>query len=73
MVFTVENLDEMVDALDCEEIRADWFGTRFAFRKDSDGQPIELKERVIKSLSCNTDGAWAQVYKKQFGYDSSFS
>lgn len=45
IAFTVEKLDEMTEILDCEEIRTDWFGTRFTFTKDPDGQPIELKEK----------------------------
>lgn len=28
-----------------EEIRTDWFGRRFTFTKNPDGQPIELKEK----------------------------
>lgn len=34
-----ENLD-----VELEEIRSDFFGRRFTFTKDPDGQPIELKE-----------------------------
>lgn len=41
----VEDLDEVVKSVECEEIRTDWFGRRFAFTKDPDGQPIELKEK----------------------------
>lgn len=41
----VENLEEMMSAVECEEIRTDWFGRRFTFTKDPDGQPIELKEK----------------------------
>lgn len=41
--FTVESLDDV--AVECEEIRTDWFGRRFTFTKDPDGQPIELKEK----------------------------
>ena len=44
IAFTVENLDQIAEILDCEEIRTDWFGRRFTFTKDPDGQPIELKE-----------------------------
>ena len=41
----VEDLDEVVSRVQCEEIRTDWFGRRFTFTKDPDGQPIELKEK----------------------------
>ena len=40
----VEDLDEVVKSVECEEIRTDWFGRRFTFCRDYDGQPIELKE-----------------------------
>lgn len=43
LCFVVENLSK-VD-VECEEIRTDWFGRRFTFTKDPDGQPIELKEK----------------------------
>ena len=44
IAFVVENLDEVMRDVECEEIRTDWFGRRFTFTKDPDGQPIELKE-----------------------------
>ena len=44
IAFTVTDLDEMAKLMDCEPIRTDWFGRRFTFTKDPDGQPIELKE-----------------------------
>lgn len=43
LCFVVENLSK-VD-VECEEIRTDWFGRRFTFTKDPDGQPIKLKEK----------------------------
>ena len=43
LCFVVEDLSK-VD-VECEEIRTDWFGRRFTFTKDPDGQPIELKEK----------------------------
>ena len=43
IAFVVEDLSK-VD-VQCEEIRTDWFGRRFTFTKDPDGQPIELKEK----------------------------
>ena len=44
IAFVVENLEEVIRDVECEEIRTDWFGRRFTFTKDPDGQPIELKE-----------------------------
>ena len=41
----VEDLEEVIRDVECEEIRTDWFGRRFIFTKDPDGQPIELKEK----------------------------
>ena len=45
IAFTVDSLDDMITAFDCEDIRTDWFGRRFTFTKDPDGQPVELKEK----------------------------
>ena len=45
VAFTVESLEEIMKIVECEEIRTDWFGRRFTFCRDYDGQPIELKER----------------------------
>ena len=45
LCFVVESLEEMMSVVECEEIRTDWFGRRFTFTKDPDGQPIELKEK----------------------------
>lgn len=41
----VEDFEEVMSAVKCEEIRTDWFGRRFTFCRDYDGQPIELKEK----------------------------
>ena len=41
----VENLDEYMSIVECDEIRTDWFGRRFTFTKDPDGQTIELTEK----------------------------
>ena len=41
----VEDLEEVIRDVEREEIRTDWFGRRFTFTKDPDGQPIELKEK----------------------------
>ena len=43
IAFTVDNLDDF--NLD---IKTDFFGRRFGFTKDLDGQPIELIERGTK-------------------------
>lgn len=45
IALSVEDLDAITNVVECEEIRTDWFGRRFTFTKDLDGQPIELKER----------------------------
>lgn len=45
VAFTVESLEEVMKIVECEEIRIDWFGRKFTFTKDPDGQPIELKEK----------------------------
>ena len=46
LAFVVESLEEVMRDVECEEIRTDWFGRRFTFTKDPDGQPIELKEKT---------------------------
>lgn len=43
IAFCVDDLSK-VD-VECEAIRTDWFGRKFTFTKDPDGQPIELKEK----------------------------
>ncbi|MGM9958219.1 MAG: VOC family protein [Erysipelotrichaceae bacterium] len=43
IAFVVEDLSKV--NVECEEIRTDWFGRRFTFTRDPDGQPIELKEK----------------------------
>ena len=45
IAFVVKSLEEVMSVVKCEEIRTDWFGRRFTFTKDPDGQPIELKEK----------------------------
>ena len=45
IAFVVESLEEVSRDVQCEEIRTDWFGRRFTFTKDPDGQPIEFKEK----------------------------
>lgn len=44
--FSVDSLDEVMKGLECEKVRTDWFGRRFTFTKDPDGQPIELNENI---------------------------
>lgn len=43
LCFVVDDLSKV--GVQCEEIRTDWYGRRFTFTKDLDGQPIELKEK----------------------------
>lgn len=45
IAFVVESLKEVMRDVECEEIRTDWFGSKFTFTKDPDGQLIELKEK----------------------------
>ena len=47
VALTVESLEEVMKIVECEEIRTDWFGRKFTFTKDLDGQPIELKEKTV--------------------------
>ena len=51
VAFTVESLEEVMKIVECEEIRIDWFGRKFTFTKDPDGQPIELKEKAVDDHS----------------------
>lgn len=56
IAFSVEYLEEIMKVVECGEVRTDWFGKRFVFTKDPDGQPIELKEInvAIKSARYKT-------------------
>lgn len=74
IAFLVENLAEVMKVLECEEIRTDWFGRRFTFTKDPDGQPIELIERKadISPANYNTEDKWVQEHVEQFGTEPSF-
>ena len=47
----VEDLEKVMRNVVCEEIRTDWFGRRFTFAKDPDGQPIELKEKNHRGVN----------------------
>lgn len=51
VAFTVESLEEVMKIVECEEIRTDWFGRKFTFCRDYDGQPIELKEKTADNHS----------------------
>lgn len=51
IAFAVESLEEVMKIVECEEIRTDWFGRKFTFTKDPDGQPIELKEKAVDDHS----------------------
>lgn len=42
IAFCVDDLSKI--DIECEEIRTDWYGRKFTFVKDPDGQPIELIE-----------------------------
>lgn len=71
IAFTVESLEEAGKIVECEEIRTDWFGRRFTFCKDPDGQPIELKERAAAKPASSND-LFAVEHKKQTGEEISF-
>lgn len=74
IAFSVENLEEIMEIVECGEVKTDWFGKRFVFTKDPDGQPIELKEInvAVKSAGYNTEDKWVQKYREQFGTEPSF-
>lgn len=74
IAFLVESLEEAMRDMECEEIRTDWFGRRFTFTRDLDGQLIELSD--VKSdfgaAKYNTEDKWIQEHKEQFGSEPSF-
>lgn len=72
IAFLVENLEEVMKLVECEEIRTDWFGAKFTFTKDPDGLPIELNEAYIRPASYSTDDEWVQKYIEQFSIEPSF-
>lgn len=74
IALSVDSLDEVMKAVECEEIRTDWFGRRFTFTKDPDGQPIELTEVKpdIGAVKYNTEDKWVQEHKEQFNTEPSF-
>jgi len=47
IAFMVDNFDTI--AVECEPVRRDWFGRRFKFCKDPDGQPIELIDKAYEA------------------------
>ena len=44
IAFSVEDLEEIMEDVECSDVKVDWFERKFTFAKDPDGQPIELKE-----------------------------
>ncbi len=86
IAFTVERLEDIMKVVECEEVRTDWFGRRYTFCRDHDGQSIELKEKIDKATKKLADKApvnwvgempvaddeWTDEYKKQFGMEPSF-
>lgn len=65
IAFSVENLEEIKKNVECEEVRTDWFGRKFTFTKDPDGQPIELKEidAAVESANYKKEDKWIQEHK----------
>lgn len=45
IAFSVDDLEKLNDEIEIKPIRQDWFGRRFTFTKDMDGQTIELIEK----------------------------
>lgn len=74
IAFLVENLAEVMKGVECEEIRFDWFGRKFTFTKDPDGQLIELIERKmdIRPASYTADDEWVKEHKEEFGTELTF-
>ena len=77
IAFSVDSLDEVMKELECEEVRTDWFGRKFTFTMDPDGQSIELIEQKtdIGIANYNTEDKWVKKHKEhkeQFGTELSF-
>ena len=74
IALAVDSLEDVMKIVECEEIRTDWFGRKFTFTKDPDGQPIELKEKKpeIRAAEYNTEDKWVQEHREQFGSEPSF-
>lgn len=70
----VENLTEVMKVIECKDISSDWFGRKFIFTKDPDGQPIELIERKadIGLDSYKIENKWVQENREQFDTEPSF-
>ena len=68
IAFVVESLEEVMRDVECEEIRTDWFGRRFTFTKDPDGQPIELKEKNGRGVFEIEAKRGSQEYEILLGY-----
>lgn len=74
IAFSVDSLDEVMKELECEEVRTDWFGRKFTFTRDPDGQPIELIEQKtdIGPANYNIEDRWVKKHCEQFGTEPSF-
>lgn len=74
IAFAVDNLEEVMKVVECEEIGTDWFGRKFTFTKDLDGQPIEVIQRKpeIGAARYKPDELWVKEYKEQFSTEPSF-
>lgn len=74
IAFLVDSLDEVMKELECEEVRTDWFGRKFTFTRDPDGQPIELIEQKtdIGPANYNIKDRWVKKHCEQFGTEPSF-
>lgn len=64
VAFAVEDLTAITEALPCEQIRTDWFGRKFTFVRDPDGQLIEIEEWV---RGANGDDEFASKHKEEIG------
>lgn len=74
IAFSVDSLDAVMKELECGEVRTDWFGRRFTFTMDPDGQSIALIEQKtdIGTANYNTEDKWVKKHKEQFGTEPSF-
>ena len=74
IAFSVDSLDAVMKELERGEVRTDWFGRRFTFTMDPDGQSIELIEQKtdIGTANYNTEDKWVKKHKEQFDTEPSF-
>ena len=74
IAFSVDSLEEVMKELECEEVRTDWFGRKFTFTRNPDGQPIELIEQKtdIGPANYNIEDRWVKKHCEQFGTEPSF-